>query len=225
MSGWQVAGQVLMSGLPLVGMFVVLVGSIMTGFATPSGLAALGWVATVVAVAAYRRLRWRDLLLAVRETAQISVMILFIIVASTAFSQILAFSGAANGLLRLIGESNSSALAVLVGMLLILLFLGAFMDQVSMMMITVPFFIPLASSLGIDLIWLSVLMLIVMEVSFTTPPFGLLLYVMKGVAPPETSIQQIYLAALPFIILELFVLALLMAFPILATGLPDLMTG
>ena len=222
---WQRVRPVLIYVLPLFGIFVVVVGSIMTGLATPTESAALGCVATVVAVAAYRRLRWRDLLLAVRETAQISVMILFIIVASTAFSQILAFSGAANGLLRLIGESNSSALAVLVGMLLILLFLGAFMDQVSMMMITVPFFIPLASSLGIDLIWLSVLMLIVMEVSFTTPPFGLLLYVMKGVAPPETSIQQIYLAALPFIILELFVLALLMAFPILATGLPDLMTG
>ena len=222
---WQRVRPVLIYVLPLFGIFVVVVGSIMTGLATPTESAALGCVATVVAVAAYRRLRWRDLLLAVRETAQISVMILFIIVASTAFSQILAFSGAANGLLRLIGESNSSALTVLVGMLLILLFLGAFMDQVSMMMITVPFFIPLASSLGIDLIWLSVLMLIVMEVSFTTPPFGLLLYVMKGVAPPETSIQQIYLAALPFIILELFVLALLMAFPILATGLPDLMTG
>ena len=222
---WQRVRPVLIYVLPLFGIFVVVVGSIMTGLATPTESAALGCVATVVAVAAYRRLRWRDLLLAVRETAQISVMILFIIVASTAFSQILAFSGAANGLLRLIGESNSSALAVLVGMLLILLFLGAFMDQVSMMMITVPFFIPLASSLGIDLIWLSVLMLIVMEISFTTPPFGLLLYVMKGVAPPETSIQQIYLAALPFIILELFVLALLMAFPILATGLPDLMTG
>ena len=222
---WQRVRPVLIYVLPLFGIFVVVVGSIMTGLATPTESAALGCVATVVAVAAYRRLRWRDLLLAVRETAQISVMILFIIVASTAFSQILAFSGAANGLLRLIGESNSSALTVLVGMLLILLFLGAFMDQVSMMMITVPFFIPLASSLGIDLIWLSVLMLIVMEVSFTTPPFGLLLYVMKGVAPPETSIQQIYLAALPFIILEMFVLALLMAFPILATGLPDLMTG
>ena len=66
-------------------------------------------------------------------------------------------------------------------------------------------------------------MLIVMEVSFTTPPFGLLLYEMKGVAPPETTLQQIYLAAAPFILLELLVLALLVAFPILATGLPDLM--
>ena len=111
-------------------------------------------------------------------------------------------------------------LALLVGMLVILLFLGAFMDQVSMIMITIPFYIPLAQTQGIELLWLGVLMLLVMEISFTTPPFGLLLYVMKGVAPKWITLRQIYVAAAPFIVLELVVLVLLVAFPALATWLP-----
>src|SRR5690606_40315498 len=111
---------------------------------------------------------------------------------------------------------------ILLAMLAILLFLGAFMDQVSMVMITLPFFIPLAGSLGLDMLWFGVLMLVVMEISFTTPPFGLLIYVMKGVAPPETTLRQVYLAALPFIGLELLVLAAIVAFPETATWLPSL---
>jgi tripartite ATP-independent transporter DctM subunit len=208
--------------VPLFGIFAVVVGSILAGWATPTESAALGCLASVIAVAGYGQLRARDLLVALRETAKLSVMILFIIVASVTFSQILAFSGAANGLLSLIGGLGFSTLAVTTGMMLVLLFLGMFMDQVSMMMITVPFFVPLAQAAGIDPLWLGVLMLIAMEVSFTTPPFGLLLYVMQGVAPPGTAMGQIYRAALPFIALELLVLAMLVAFPGMVTWLPAL---
>jgi TRAP-type mannitol/chloroaromatic compound transport system permease large subunit len=155
------------------------------------------------------------------ETAKISVMILFIIVASVTFSQILAFSGATNGLLAVLNGLGLSSMAVLLAMLIVLLFLGAFMDQVSMILITLPFFIPLAEAQGFDLLWVGVLMLIVMEISFTTPPFGLLLYVMKGVAPRSITLQHIYLAAMPFIGLELVVLGLIVIFPALATWLPS----
>ena len=216
-------GPFLIYVLPLFGIFVVVVGSILFGFATPTESAALGCVASLGAVILYGEFNWREMLVAMRETARISVMILFIIVASITFSQILAFSGATDGLLRTIQGAVLSPMALLVGMLVILMFLGAFMDQVSMMMITIPFFIPMAQAQNIDLIWFGVLMLIVMEISFTTPPFGLLLYVMKGVAPPETTMKEVYLAAMPFILLELVILALLVTFPLLATGLPDLM--
>ncbi len=90
-----------------------------------------------------------------------------------------------------------------------------------MMMITLPFFIPLAQTLGIDLLWFGVLMLLVMEISFTTPPFGLLIFVMKGVAPPEISLGQVYRAAFPFILLALTVLGLILLVPELATWLPS----
>lgn len=121
----------------------------------------------------------------------------------------------------MIEGTDASLLVTLVIMLAILLLLGAFMDQVSMIMITIPFFIPLAATQGIDLLWLGVLMLIAMEVSFTTPPFGLLLYVMKAVAPPSISMRQVWVAALPFIGLELLVLVALVAFPALALWLPS----
>ena len=210
--------------VPLFGIFVVVVGSILMGIATPTESAALGCLASVVAVVLYGEFRWKDMLKAVQATTQISVMILFIIGASITFSQILSFSGATTGLLELIGTLELSSMEIILGMLLILLFLGAFMDQVSMVMITVPFFIPLAQTQGFDLLWLGVMMLIVMEISLTTPPFGLLLYVMKGVAPSETTLSQIYLAAAPFILLELAVLLLVVLFPLFATGLPSILT-
>ena len=219
----QRVGPFLIYVLPLFGIFVVVVGSILLGFATPTESAALGCVASLGAVVLYGKFNWREMMVAMRETAKISVMILFIIVASISFSQILAFSGATDGLLRVIQGAVLSPMALLVGMLVLLMFLGAFMDQVSMIMITIPFFIPMAEAQNIDLIWFGVLMLIVMEISFTTPPFGLLLYVMKGVAPPETTMKEVYLAALPFIALEIVILALLVVFPLLATGLPALM--
>ena len=217
---WQRWKPFVVYVVPLFAIFAVVVGSILFGLATPTESAAVGCVASIIAAAAYRSLTVKALVAAFRETAKVAVMILFIIVASVTFSQILAFSGATDGLLRAIEATGTGKIAALVLMLAILLFLGAFTDQVSMIMITIPFFIPLAGQLAIDLLWLGVLMLIAMEISFTTPPFGLLLYVMKAVAPPQITLRQIYVAALPFIVLEVIVLALLVAWPGLATWLP-----
>jgi TRAP-type C4-dicarboxylate transport system permease large subunit len=175
----------------------------------------------VLAAAAYRSLSWASLKKALTETAKISVMILFIICASITFSQILSFSGATDGLLGEIKALDLTPTLLVVGMLLILLFLGCFMDQVSMMMITLPFFMPLAQLAGIDLVWFGVLMLILLEIGFTTPPFGLLLFVMKGVAPPDITMRQVYLAAAPFIGLELLTVAILFIAPSIATWLPS----
>jgi len=219
---WQRWKPLLTHVLPLMGIFVVVVGSILGGWATPTESAALGSVASALAAIGYGKLTLAAMKKAIAETAKISVMILFIIAASVTFSQILAFSGAADGLLRVITSLDAGTMVLLLSMLIVLLVLGAFMDQVSMIMITLPFFIPLAQSAGIDLLWFGVLMLVVMEISFTTPPFGLLIFVMKGVAPPEISLAQVYRAAIPFILLALAVLALLILFPGLTTWLPNL---
>ncbi|MBT7760127.1 MAG: TRAP transporter large permease subunit, partial [Rhodospirillaceae bacterium] len=164
---------------------------------------------------------WREMWKAMMETAKINTMILFIITGSLVFAQALAASGATNGLLELLVAMDMTVMTGMVLMMLVLLFLGAFMDQVSMLLLTLPFFMPLAQSLGIDMLWLMVLMLIVMEISLLTPPFGLLLYVMKGVAPPHINLGTIVYSALPFIVIELFVLALLIWLPELATWLPE----
>lgn len=209
--------------VPLFGIFLVVVGSILGGWATPTESAALGSVAAVVAAVAYRKFSWPVFCVAIMETAKISVMILFIIGASVTFAQILAFSGATDGLLALIKGFGADRMLLVVAMILVLLFLGCFVDQVSMIMITLPFFIPLAQTVGVDLLWFGVLILVAMEISFTTPPFGLLIYVMKGVAPKYITLRQVYMAALPFIALEILVLGLLIGFPSIATWLPTIM--
>ena len=220
--GWARWRPFLVHVMPLFLIFVVVIGSLLGGIAGPTESAALGCVAAVVAAACYRALTLANLMVSLRETTKITVMILFIIVASVTFSQILAFSGATDGFVRVIETMGAGPLATLTGMMLILLFLGCFIDQVSMVMITVPFFMPLAKLVGIDLIWLGTIYLLTMEIGFLTPPFGLLLFVMKGVAPPQFTMGDIYRAALPFLVLELAVLALCMVFPALGTWLPSL---
>ena len=222
MSPWERWRPFCIHVLPLSGILVVVVGSLLAGIAAPTESAALGVLASVIAAAAYGGLRMSSIMTALRETARTSVMILFIIVASTTFSQILAFSGATNGLVGTIDALGADPFMILLGMMLVLVVLGCFVDQVSMVMITVPLFIPLAKSAGIDLVWLGVVYLLTMEISFLTPPFGLLLFVMKGIAPAGTTIGVVYRAAAPFLVLEFAVLALLLFFPGLGLWLPSL---
>ena len=145
------------------------------GWATPTESAAIGALATMLLALLYRALSWPKLLLALRGTAGISGMILFIIIGATTFSQILSFSGASNGLVQLITGQGWSASMVLAGMMLLLIFLGIFVDQVSMMLITLPIFMPLVQRLGIDPVWFGVMFLICMQLGLLLPPHGLLL--------------------------------------------------
>ena len=124
------------------------------------------------------------------------------------------------GLIHWATSFDLAPLAMLLVMFAVLLLLGMFMEQISIMLLTVPIFFPLAESLGFDLIWFALIMLLSLEISFTTPPFGLLLFVMKGVAPPETTMRQIYTAAFPYILCSLLVVALIVAWPPLALWLP-----
>jgi tripartite ATP-independent transporter DctM subunit len=207
--------------VPLFGIFVAVIGGMLSGIATPTEAAALGAMAAFVATICYRKLTWDALRVSLVETAKVSVSILFIIVASTTFSQILSFSGATTGMLSLVQAVDPTPMTLILSMLLILLLMGCFIDQVSMMMITVPLFIPLAQSAGIDLVWLGLMMLVVIELGLLTPPFGILLMVMQG-AVKTVPLLQIYKAALPFILIEILVLVLMIFWPELTTFLPSL---
>lgn len=219
--GWERWGPFVRDVLPLFTIFVVVVGSIFFRIAAPEEAAALGCVAAVLVCACYRELTVKRLMKALTETAKINVMILFIIAGSLTFSQVLQISGATSGLLSVVADLHLTPVTAMALMMLILLFLGAFMDQVSMALLTLPFFLPIAESLAMNPIWLMVMMLIAMEISLLTPPFGLLLYIMKGVAPVGIRLTQIYAAAMPFIALELLVLLVLIIFPGLAVWLPQ----
>ncbi len=208
--------------LPLMSIFVVVVGSIIGGIATPTESAALGAAASLIAALGYGCLTMQNFRVAVTQTLRFSVMTLFIICGSITFSQILAFSEATGGLSAMVTESGLTPFWILIGMLAILMFLGCFMDQVSMMMITIPVFMPMAEQLGFNVVWFGVLMLMILEISLATPPFGLLLFVVKGAAPDDTTMQQIIISVAPFVGMAMLVVALLIAVPEITLLLPNL---
>lgn len=207
--------------MPLVMIFVVVVLSMTAGWATPTEAAAVGAVTTVAVAWIYRALTWSNLMNALMGTAAISGVILFIIVGATTFAQILTFSGATNGLVEAIKGAQLSSWVVLGTMLVILVVLGCFVDQVSMMLICLPFFMPLAALYGFDPVWFGVLFLMCMQLGLLTPPFGMLLFTMKSVAPREISMPQIWEAVYPYVLMGVAALAAVIAFPGLATWLPN----
>ena len=206
--------------LPLVAIFAIVVGAMTGGWATPTEAAAVGAAATILAAACYRALTSANLMKALTGTVAVSGTILFIILGATTFSQVLSFSGATNGIVALVSGQGLSATTVTIGMMAILLFLGCFVDQVSMMLITLPFFMPLVQRLGIEPIWFGVMFLICMQLGLLLPPHGLLLMTMKGVSPPQVTMGHIFRAVVPYLFMSLLVLALVFFVPSVAVWLP-----
>jgi tripartite ATP-independent transporter DctM subunit len=223
LSGWARFDPLVRYVLPLVSIFIVVIGAMSGGIATPTESAALGALATMALAAAYGALSVDAVTKALHGTIAISGMILFIILGATTFSQILSFSGATEGIVSAIFGQQLSAFAILAGMMLLLIFLGIFVDQVSMMLITLPVFMPIVQRLDIDLIWFGVLYLICMQLGLLLPPHGLLLMTMRGVAPPQVTMAHIFRAVVPYIVLSLVLLVMIIMFPAIATWLPALL--
>jgi tripartite ATP-independent transporter DctM subunit len=221
--GWAKYELLVLYVIPLISIFVVVIGAMSGGLATPTESAALGAIATMALAAAYRVLTLKALAAALKGTVMISAMILFIILGATTFSQILSFSGATEGIVSGILGQGLSPGAILAGMLLLLIFLGVFVDQVSMMLITLPVFMPIVQRLDFDLIWFGVLYLICMQLGLLLPPHGLLLMTMRGVAPPQVTMGDIFRAVVPYVAMSLLLLALILALPAVATWLPALL--
>jgi tripartite ATP-independent transporter DctM subunit len=221
-SGGEKLMLLLRDVVPMVGLMVVIVIMMINGIVTPSEAAAFGALGVLILAALYRCLSWEAIRKSVRGALRVTLMAYLIVFGSATFSQLLAFSGASRGLISWATGFDFDPVVMLLVMFGVLLILGMFMEQISMMLLTVPIFFPLATNLGFDPIWFGLIMLLALEISFTTPPFGLLLFVMKGVAPPDTTMREIYRAAFPFILCSLLLVALLIAFPILATWLPSL---
>ena len=222
-TGWARYELLFLYVMPLASIFVVVIGAMSAGIATPTESAALGALATMALAAGYRALNLENLIRALRGTVAISGMILFIILGAITFSQILSFSGATQGIVTAILGQGLSTLAILAGMMVLLIFLGIFVDQVSMMLITLPVFMPIVQRLEIDLIWFGVLYLICMQLGLLLPPHGLLLMTMKGVAPPQVTMAHIFQAVLPYIAMSIVLLLVIIAFPAIATWLPNLL--
>jgi len=207
--------------LPLSIIVFLVIGVIFLGLATPSEAAALGALGTFVMAALYGRLNWKVAKGAIASTTRITVMMFMIFTGSMAFSQILAFTGATVGLCKLATALPVSPMVILVSMQLVLLAMGTFMEPLSIMMVALPVYLPIIHALHFNPMWFGVIMLLNMEMATTTPPFGLSLFVMKGVAPPDTTMKDIYLAGLPFLGCDLIAMLIIMFFPSLALWLPS----
>ena len=216
-------GIVVVEILPLGLVLFSVIGLLILGIATPSESAAFGVLGVLVLMIAYRRFNWQAILRSIEGALRVTVMTFMIIVGSSTFSQILAYSGATGGMIEWTMAYQLDRYVMLLLMFLVLLFLGMFVDAISMMLLTIPIFMPLLGQLAFDPIWFGVIMLLAMEIGGITPPFGLLLFVMMGVTRGESTLTEIVVASAPFLGCAVVMLVLLVAFPEIALYLPSLM--
>jgi len=209
----SVVKEFLLYVMPLTSVIALVLGPIYMGIATPTEAASLGCVGALTLSIAYRKLTLSIFSEALAATLRTSSMIFLIIAGSVGYSQIISFSGAGGGLISAVVSLNLPDALLIAIMLSMLLLLGCFMDQIAMMMVTIPLFMPIIYQANIDPLWFGIMMLIALDIGFTSPPFGLLLFVMKGIASDDITMMDIYRAAIPFIACNVFTLALILAFP------------
>jgi tripartite ATP-independent transporter DctM subunit len=209
--------------LPLSLIIFMVIGFIFLGIATPTEAAATGTLGSFILALLYRRLTWETVKKAVMGTVKVTTMIFMIIIVSTTYGEILAFTGAASGMTSFITKLSIDPIIIVISMLIVVLVLGCFMETVAIMMITIPIYMPVINAFGYNTVWFGVMLLIALETGLITPPFGVTLFVMKGVAPPEVTMADIWRAITPYVIIDLLCLAIVLAWPVTATIVPSLM--
>ncbi|GAX38566.1 TRAP transporter large permease [Nodularia sp. NIES-3585] len=208
--------------LPPLILILLVLGSIFFGFATPTEAGAVGCAGAIALAAANRKLTLESLRQVCDTTLKITSMVLFILLGSTAFS--LVFRGV-NGdqfMFDVLANLPGGTIGFLIVSMATVFILGFFIDFFEIAFIVVPLFVPVAQQLNIDLVWYGVILGANLQTSFLTPPFGFALFYLRGVAPPEVSTSDIYRGVIPFILLQILVLVLIIAFPGIVSFLPNL---
>jgi C4-dicarboxylate transporter DctM subunit len=204
---------------PIAVLIWIILGSIYQGIATPTEAAALGALASLLLSGViYRELDLAKLRLILQETARGSVMVLMIIAGAMVFGYAMTATQVAPVLSRTVAQLDVSPWVVFIAINVLLVFLGCFMETLSIIVITTPILIPIITAFGWDLIWFGIILTINMEMALITPPVGLNLFVVQGVVR-DVSLERIIVGALPYVVIMLVVLALVAIFPGLATGL------
>ncbi|MEM0907814.1 MAG: TRAP transporter large permease subunit [Pseudomonadota bacterium] len=221
--GWALAGLFAVNVLPMAGIVVLVVAVIIFGIATPSEAAAFGVLGVLATAALFRCLTLKAVFLALKGTLAVTAMMLLIIIGSSTFSQILAISGATQDIIGMLRDLEIGPYGFLAIALVVLFFLGMLMDPLSIMLLTIPILFPLVQSYGFDPIWFGIVMLLMIEISMATPPFGLGLFVMLGVAPKGTTLGQVVGASIPYIGCDLLCVILITIAPPIVLFLPGLM--
>jgi tripartite ATP-independent transporter DctM subunit len=210
---------------PALALIGLVLGSILAGIATASEAAAVGAVGATAFAALHGRLGLKRLLEVGAETVKVTAMVFAILLGAAMFSLVFRGYGGDElvheALTGLPGGKWGAVVAVMVLMFL----LGFVLDFIEIIFVVVPIVGPVLLALGVDPVWLGVMMAINLQTSFLTPPFGFALFYLRGVAPPEVLTSDIYRGVVPFIALQLVMLALVAFFPALATGLPEWLYG
>jgi len=203
----------LLAIIPPLALIVIVLGSIFTGIATPTESSALGGVGAILLALIYGQFSFQMVWNASKDTVKVTAMVFAILIGATAFSMVFSYSGGdyllEEWMLQLPGEKWGFIILAM----LVIMVLGFFIDFVEISFIIVPILAPVAEALGINMLWFAILIAMNLQTSFLTPPFGFALFYLKGVAPPEVRTIDIYKGVLPFILLQILVLALIVIFP------------
>ena len=217
-------GKVLKNLVPVMLLVVAVLGSIFFGIASPTESAAVGALGSIILAALHRRMSFANLQNSSRQTARLTSMVFMVLIGATAFGLVFRSMGG-----DIVVEDVMTALpggegGFLAASMLLIFMLGFFLDFLEICFIVVPILAPIAELMGINLLWFAILIAMNLQTSFLTPPFGFSLFYLKSVAPPSVRIQDIYRGVIPFIILQVLVLSLIVAFPEIVQWLPELMS-
>jgi tripartite ATP-independent transporter DctM subunit len=207
--------------LPSTFIFFMVMGLVMFGIATPTEAAATGVFSAIILAAYYRRLSWDMLRESLRSAVTVSTLLLLVMCCAVMFSQLLTFAGAPSALAQIVTGLGLSASSMIVCMLALPFFLFMFLDQIALMLVLVPIYMPILKLYGIDEIWFWTLFLVVATVGGISPPFGYTLFAMKSAAP-QVPIGTIYSAAWPFVCIIILGMLIMALFPPVITFLPSL---
>ncbi|HAG83415.1 MAG TPA: C4-dicarboxylate ABC transporter, partial [Cyanobacteria bacterium UBA12227] len=222
--GKALGKRVLQAMVPPLVLILLVLGSIFFGIATPTEAGAVGCLGAMVLAAFNRQLSWVALKQVCDATLRITAMVMFILLGSTAFSLVFRGLNGDRFMFDVLANLPGGKVGFLVVSMLVVFILGFFIDFFEIAFIVVPLFVPVAETLGLDLVWYGVVLGANLQTSFLTPPFGFALFYLRGVAPPEVTTLDIYRGAIPFIILQLIVLVLIITFPGIVSFLPSLGT-
>jgi tripartite ATP-independent transporter DctM subunit len=199
--------------IPPLALIVVVLGSIFAGVATPTESAALGGAGAILLSLLYRQFSFRMIFEASRETVKVTAMVFAILLGATAFSMAFTYTGGDILVEEWMLEIPGEKWGFLIIVMLVILVLGFFIDFVEICFIIVPIIAPVAELMGINMVWFAILVAMNLQTSFLTPPFGFSLFYLKGVAPKGVTTMDIYRGVIPFIMIQVVVLASLLLFP------------
>ena len=218
-------GEAFLSLGPTILLMFIVLGGIYTGLMFPSSAGAVGAAGALAIALVRKKINFVKLWEVLRSVAGSTAILFFVIIGGLLFSRFLTFGGFIHEITALVAEMELTKVQFLIVLSLVYLVLGMFMDTLSIMLITIPFLFPIASSLGIDEIWFGVLVVKLIEIAAITPPVGLNLFAVMGASEGTVKSRDIMRGILPFIIFEIVTLSLLIWFPEIATWLPSKMIG